>query len=145
MRPASGNVSLAVEDLTDLKLSMERIILAKIDALDSFFSAVLRVRLRLPPATKFDLVPGQYMEVLGASGVRRSYSLAKRAEGGALELNIRRVAGDAMRKYCFVIGKINNLLCIDGPRSRFTLQSNIRYGCDLPRDRHGDRPRESDA
>ena len=124
VRVATGSVTLSVEDLTDLKLPASRIVPAKIGSLEKLSPDVLRVRLRLPPGTSFDFASGQYADVIGPGGIRRSYSLAKRADGGGIELHIRRVDGGAMSDYWFGQAKLNDLLRIDGPRGTFTLRSN---------------------
>jgi CDP-4-dehydro-6-deoxyglucose reductase, E3 len=124
VRVATGSVTLSIEDLTDLKLPASRIVPSKVDSLENLSPDVLRVRLRLPPGTSFAFAPGQYVDVLGPGGIRRSYSLAKRADGGAIELHIRRVDGGAMSDYWFGRVKLNDLLRVDGPRGTFTLRSD---------------------
>lgn len=51
------------------------------------------LRLVVKPAQPFAFKPGQYLDVLHASGAKRSYSIASLPRTGELELHIRRVPG----------------------------------------------------
>ena len=124
VRAACEDVKVQIEDLTDLCLPTARLVPAKIDDLHMMSNDVMRVRLRLPPSAKFDYVAGQYIDITGPGGIRRSYSLARYSDGNSLELHIRRIYGGAMSGYIFDEAKINDLVQIDGPKGTFTLRHN---------------------
>ena len=84
---------------------------------------VMRVVLRLPPTAEFSFIPGQYIDVIGPSGVRRSYSLANASFADKkLELHIRSVDGGVMSQYWFGQAKTNDLLRLNGPLGTFFLR-----------------------
>ncbi|MCV2371186.1 FAD-binding oxidoreductase [Paucibacter oligotrophus] len=118
---ACSNVQLALNDLGgELKLMK---LPARLDALDRPAADVLRLSLRLPPNSGFKYLAGQHIELLGADGIRRSYSLASAPQAdGKLELHIRRVDGGAMSEYWFMAAKVNDLLRFEGPRGSFFLR-----------------------
>lgn len=122
VRSPLEDVAVDLYEIDGARFAKPRMLPAKIDALDMLSDDVIRVRLRLPPSTKFDYVAGQYVDVVGKGGLRRSYSLARRADGGPLELHIRRVEGGAMSGYWFDEAKINDLLRIRGPVGTFCLR-----------------------
>jgi CDP-4-dehydro-6-deoxyglucose reductase len=63
---------------------------------------------------------GQYVDVIGSGGIRRSYSVANApASDNQLQLHIRAVDSGAMSKYWFDQAKINDLLRINGPLGSF--------------------------
>lgn len=122
VRTALEDVAVDIHEIDGTRFSKPRMVPAKIDALEMLSVDVMRVRLRLPPGTRFDYVAGQNVEVVGKGGLRRSYSLARRADGGLLELHIRRVEGGAMSAYWFGEAKVNDLLRIHGPLGTFCLR-----------------------
>jgi len=85
---------------------------------------ILQIFLRLPPKAEFDYMPGQYIDVIGPRGVRRSYSLASAnfAEK-TLELHIRSVESGIMSQYWFNQAKTNDLLRLNGPLGTFFLRN----------------------
>ena len=91
---------------------------------------VVRVLLRLPPTTEFSFIPGQYVDVIGPAGIRRSYSLANASFADkSLELHIRAVEGGVMSDYWFNQAKSNDLLRLNGPLGTFFLRNSA--GIDL--------------
>ena len=120
---AAGDVSLQAENLARLAGIDARTLPARLDSITHLAHDVVHVVLRLPPASPLKFLPGQYINVIGDGGLRRSYSLAEapRADG-KLELMIRRVDGGAMSAYWFDKAKPNDLLRIDGPRGTFFLR-----------------------
>jgi CDP-4-dehydro-6-deoxyglucose reductase len=84
---------------------------------------VLSVKLRLPPNTPFTFLAGQYIDVIGPGGVRRSYSIANApASDKQLHLHIRGVQSGAMSHYWFDQAKVNELLRITGPLGSFFIR-----------------------
>jgi len=130
-RSATGNVSLDIEDLSNIKLMIPKIVPAKINAINSLTKDILKVTLRLPKGRKFEFIEGQYIDLIGQAGISRSYSLARYCDGMMLELHVRRVIGGKMSSYLFDSAKVGDLLRINGPRGTFTLRhdpdSNIVF------------------
>jgi CDP-4-dehydro-6-deoxyglucose reductase, E3 len=123
VRSAASDVDLQVEDLGDVNLIPARTIPCRIQSLDRTSQGVARVVLRLPPASKFDFHPGQYVEVIGHGGLRRSYSIANAPmPSSRIELHVRRVPGGAMSEYWFEQAQIDDLLRLNGPLGTFFLR-----------------------
>lgn len=122
VRSPLEDVAVDLTEIDGARFAKPRMLPAKIDALDMLSDDVIRVRLRVSPSTRFDYVAGQYVDVVGKGGLRRSYSLARRANGGPLELHVRRVEGGAMSAYWFGEAKVNDLLRIHGPVGTFCLR-----------------------
>ncbi len=122
-RAAETDLILEVEDLAGLALPPARTLPCRISSIDKPAPDVARIRLRLPPASDFQFLPGQYIEMIGHGGLRRSYSLASAgpAEQG-LELHVRAMAGGAMSSYWFNQAQINDLLRLQGPLGTFFLR-----------------------
>ena len=76
VRSACTDLELQVEDIGKYVLPAAVTLPCRIHSIDYLASDVLRVVLRLPPTSEFEYIPGQYLDVIGPSAVRRSYSLA---------------------------------------------------------------------
>jgi CDP-4-dehydro-6-deoxyglucose reductase len=84
---------------------------------------VLKIILRLPPQQPMDYHPGQYVDVIGVDGIRRSYSVANAPSADrCIELHIRQVPNGAMSSYWFERAKLNDLLRLHGPLGTFFLR-----------------------
>jgi len=96
---------------------------SRIDAIERLAPDVVHVTLRLPPTVSLRFLPGQYVNVIAAGGLRRAYSLANapRADN-KLELMIREVPGGVMSEYWFGTAAAKDLLRIEGPRGTFFLR-----------------------
>ncbi len=130
VRTALTDLVLGVDTLDGIALPQVRTVPCRIAGIERLAPDVLRILLRLPPAATFDLLPGQYIEVIGPNGVRRSYSLAANGPpGAALELHVREVHGGVMSDYWFHHAKDNDLLRLHGPLGTFVL--NDVAGIDL--------------
>jgi CDP-4-dehydro-6-deoxyglucose reductase len=120
VRTATSDIELDLEDLGDVRLFSARTLACRVQSLERLAPDVLRVTLRLPPTAEFGYLPGQYIDVIGAGGVRRSYSIANApALDKCLELHIREVDGGAMSAYWFGSAKVNDLLRLHGPLGTF--------------------------
>ncbi|HTQ36223.1 MAG TPA: 2Fe-2S iron-sulfur cluster-binding protein [Steroidobacteraceae bacterium] len=116
VRKATSNVALDVDDLTGVTVHPARTVPCRIHALQPLSVDVMRATLRLPPGTVFSYHPGQYIDVIGHGGVRRSYSIANApAAAGLLELHIRKIGSGAMSDYWFGKAAVNDLLRLRGP------------------------------
>lgn len=122
-RIAESDLLLEVGDIGDWVMPEIKTLPCRINAIDRLAADVVRVMLRLPPTSAFQFFPGQYIDVIGNGGVRRSYSIAG-ADAGAktLELHIRATEGGEMSKYWFDQAKQNDLLRLNGPLGTFFLR-----------------------
>jgi CDP-4-dehydro-6-deoxyglucose reductase len=123
VRTVATDAQIAVEDLGAMKLFPVRMLPARIDSLERLSGNVLKTVLRLPPGSDFQYYAGQYVEVIGPGGVRRSYSIAN-APGSSkgIELHIGHVTGGEMSRYWFEHAAKNDLLRINGPLGTFFLR-----------------------
>lgn len=123
VRSAQTDVTLEVEDLGNVVLPPSKTLPGRISSIDKLANDVIRVMLRLPPTADFRSIPGQYIDVIGPGGVRRSYSLANaNTSDKILELHIRAVDGGVMSDYWFKQAKANDLLRFNGPLGTFFLR-----------------------
>lgn len=119
-RAALTDVMLDVEDLGLPDNIVRKILPCRIDGMSALASDVMRIMLRLPPTSTFAYLPGQYVNVIGPNGIRRSYSIANANSGDKrIELHIRHVPGGSMSQYWFEKARLNDLLRIDGPIGTF--------------------------
>ena len=124
VRSALSDVDLDVADLGDVKLFHPKTLPCRIQSLELVTHDIVRVSLRLPPTSVFDFRPGQYVDVIGHSGARRSYSIANAPrEDKVLEFHIRRMPDGVMSRYWFDTAKVNDLLRLHGPLGTFFLRS----------------------
>jgi CDP-4-dehydro-6-deoxyglucose reductase len=122
-RSAESNLDLDIEDLGDVQLFPARTYPCRIQALQRLAPTVLCVTLRLPPSSELLFHPGQYVDVIGPAGVRRSYSLANAPRDDRLiDLHIREVPGGEMSRYWFERATVGDLLRIYGPLGTFFLR-----------------------
>jgi CDP-4-dehydro-6-deoxyglucose reductase len=123
VRTAETDVELEIEDLGDVGLAPPKTLPCRISELTKVAPDVVIVRLRLPPSSAFPYIAGQYINVIGPNGIRRSYSLANASHDRKfLELHIRYVDGGAMSDYWFNQAKMNDLLRLNGPLGTFFLR-----------------------
>jgi CDP-4-dehydro-6-deoxyglucose reductase len=124
VRFAQTDLTLEVEDLGGVVLPPIKTLPCRISSIEKTAPDIVNVRLRMPPTADFKYIPGQYIDVIGPSGVRRSYSLAN-ADGThkTLELHIRSVDSGVMSDYWFKQAKVNDLLRFNGPLGTFFLRN----------------------
>jgi CDP-4-dehydro-6-deoxyglucose reductase, E3 len=123
LRQAEGDIALEVEDLGHLGLPAPRTLPCRIHSMLRPSDDVLCLQLRLPPHSGFTYRAGQYIDLIGPGGVRRSYSLANaHTPDGLLELHVRKVDGGALSRYWFEGAKVNDLLRLRGPLGTFVLR-----------------------
>ena len=124
VRSAESDITLEVEDLGGTLLPTVKTLPCRISQLNLLAPNVIQVMLRLPPTADFNFIPGQYIDVIGQNGIRRSYSLANADfTDRILELHIRAVKGGAMSEYWFTHAKVNDLLRLNGPLGTFFLRN----------------------
>lgn len=123
VRSAASDVCLDIEDLGDVQLAAAKTLPCRIQSLEHVAPYVLKVELRLPPNSVFNYLPGQYIDVIGSGGIRRSYSIANAPSAEKhLELHIKQVPAGAMSDYWFGQAKVNDLLRLNGPLGTFFLR-----------------------
>ncbi|WP_198120627.1 2Fe-2S iron-sulfur cluster-binding protein [Massilia rhizosphaerae] len=125
-RAADTDLVLEVDDLGGIELPRPKMWPCRIKEIIHLAPDVVKVILRLPPTADFQFVPGQYIDVIGPNGIRRSYSLANSSFADkVLELHIRAVEGGAMSDYWFKQAKPNDLLRLNGPLGTFFLRETV--------------------
>lgn len=122
-RTATAPAQLDIEDLGELGKLQVKTLPCRIDQLQLLTDDVMEVTLRTPPASQLEYVPGQYVDMIGKDGLRRSYSIANAPrEDGKLTLQIRKVPDGEMSHYWFSEAKTNDLLRLEGPLGTFSLR-----------------------
>ncbi len=91
---------------------------ARINKITIKTNTILEVELRLPPSAQFKFLEGQYINVIGPSSVRRSYSIAN-SGGKLIKLFIRKVDNGWLSNYWFNNAKVSDLIRIEGPKGTF--------------------------
>ncbi len=111
-----ADMHIEVEDLGDVVVPVPKIMPCRISTIERLGVDVVRVVLRTPPATPLQWLAGQYIDVIGPEGVRRSYSLANACLAhNEIELHVRQVSGGVMSQYWFDTAQPNDLLRLHGP------------------------------
>ena len=128
-RGIAGDVNLNAENLTELKGIKKITGPCKIDSLDRQGDDVIEVVLRTPPSSVIEFLPGQYVDIIGPNGVRRSYSIANAPmKSGRIRLFVKKVDGGLFSEYWFNTAKVNDLLRFEGPLGTFFLpKSNKKH------------------
>ncbi len=124
VRTPKSEVLLEIEDLSALNLPEVRTLPAKIHRIRRLATDVMGVHLRLPPNSDFMYCVGQYIDVIGSDGIKRSYSIANApASDQLVEIQVKRVDGGRMSDYWFERAQVNDLLRIKGPLGTFCLRN----------------------
>lgn len=123
-RTAIQDTTLYVSDLTGLNLPKVQTLPAKISKLEQLSDDVLRVRLRFPPGREIAFLSGQYADVIGPGGLRRSYSFATAPGESEVEFHIRYVPEGKMSALWFKTARPGDLLRIQAPKGTFVLRAN---------------------
>lgn len=85
------------------------------------------VSLDLPTGVSFRFRAGQYVEIILADGLRRSFSVASAPhEPATVELHVRRVPGGRLTPRIFEQWKAGDPLTIEGPKGGFYLRKEVR-------------------
>lgn len=123
VRSADTDLEIEVEDLGGVTLPSIKTLPCRISRMARLAPDVMQVELRLPPTASFEFIAGQYIDVIGPGGIRRSYSIANApATAKTIELHIRAVKGGAMSDYWFHHARENDLLRLNGPLGTFFLR-----------------------
>ena len=125
-RVAKTDLQLDIEDLGELGSIQTKTLPCRIDSLQSLSNDVVEVVLRTPPSSRLEYLPGQYVDMIGKDGLRRSYSIANAPrEDGKVTLQIRKVEQGKMSQYWFEEAKANDLMRMEGPLGTFCLRKSI--------------------
>jgi CDP-4-dehydro-6-deoxyglucose reductase len=120
----TSNLVLDVEDLTGVEFYEKKIVPAKIQAIETITTDVIKIQLRLPPRSNFKYNSGQYVNIIKGS-IKRSYSVANAfQENTFLEFFIKKYENGLMSKYWFNEAKVNDLLRLEGPLGSFFLRES---------------------
>lgn len=123
VRSASTDMLIEVEDLGDQVIPEVKTLPTRISSLEKLAPDVLSVKLRFPPNSSLTYLAGQYIDVIGPGGLRRSYSVSNApAADNQLQLHIRAVQGGVMSDYWFNQAKANDLVRINGPLGSFFMR-----------------------
>jgi CDP-4-dehydro-6-deoxyglucose reductase len=124
-RTALTDLQLNMIDLGELGNIQVKTLPCRIDSIQHRSADVVEVTLRLPPNSSLEYLPGQYVDMIGKDGLRRSYSVANAPrEDGKISLQIRKVENGQMSRYWFNEAKENDLLRMEGPLGTFCLREN---------------------
>ncbi|MGC7405618.1 2Fe-2S iron-sulfur cluster-binding protein [Pandoraea pneumonica] len=123
VRTIDSDVTVEAQTLGAITLPTAKTVPCRVGEIVRLAPDVVQVFLRVPPSAQFDFLPGQYIDVIGPGGERRSYSLANaKADDRVLELQVRFVEGGMMSQYWFHQAKTNDLLRLHGPLGTFFLR-----------------------
>lgn len=124
-RAAKTDIQLDIEDLGELGSIQTKTLPCRIDSLQRLSDDVVEVVLRTPPTGRLAYLPGQYVDMIGKDGLRRSYSVANAPrKDGKITLQIRKVEQGKMSQYWFEEAKANDLLRMEGPLGTFCLRKS---------------------
>lgn len=122
-RSALSDLQLDIEDIGELGQIQVKTLPCRINDIHQLSDDVIQVVLRTPPGSNLEYLPGQYVDMIGKEGLRRSYSIANAPqEDGQVTLQIRKVENGQMSHYWFSEAKSNDLLRLEGPLGTFCLR-----------------------
>ncbi len=117
--PAS-NLDLDISEVENPSGASPSIIPCRVSSIVQLANDVLEVTLRTPPGKALNFTAGQHLQVIGPTGVRRSYSLAHRPrQDNSLSLHIKKYENGMMSDYWFNRARSNDLLRLEGPFGTF--------------------------
>lgn len=118
VRKPTSNLILDIEDLSAYPLEPIRTLPSKVDAIKKFSDSIIELKLRVPPQSNFNFLPGQYINIIKGD-YKRSYSIAINDSSNGIVLFIKNYQGGKFSNYLFNEAKINDLLRIEGPLGTF--------------------------
>jgi CDP-4-dehydro-6-deoxyglucose reductase len=130
VRKPTSDLILDIEDLSAYALEPIRTLPSKVDAIKKFSDSIIELKLRVPPQSNFNFLPGQYINIIKGD-YKRSYSIAINDISNGIVLFIKNYQGGKFSNYLFNEAKINDLLRIEGPLGTFfyreTKKTNIVF------------------
>jgi len=115
----NSNLLIEAEDLSALQAAPVQTLPMRIEKIIRHSERIVEIEFRFPSTANFRFLEGQYIDVIGPNGIRRSYSIANCADEKNIRLLIRRVDGGMLSKYWFEEAKPNDLLRMEGPKGTF--------------------------
>lgn len=122
VRQAKSDLVLDVQDLSHLNIATPRTLSCKINYIGHLTPDIMHIQLRLPPKTQFEFLAGQFVEIVGRNGIRRSYSIASDPSRSLLDFHIRIVEDGVLSAYWRDHAKVGDLLRLRGPLGTFFLR-----------------------
>jgi CDP-4-dehydro-6-deoxyglucose reductase len=130
VRKPTSDLKLDIEDLSAYALEPIRILPSKIDAIKKLSDTIIELKLRVPPQSNFNYLPGQYVNII-KDDYKRSYSIAINDCSNGLVFFIKNYQGGKFSNYLYNEAKTNDLLRIEGPLGTFfyreTNKTNIIF------------------
>ena len=123
---AASDILIDAIDLSAMRGIEVKILPTRINSLDLLSEDIMQVKLRLPPASNFEFLEGQFIDIIGPNSIRRSYSIASISSNKEIIILIKRVKGGEFSNYWFNEAKSNNLLRIEGPKGTFFLRDKAK-------------------
>lgn len=124
VRYAIDDILIEIDDLGDIELPKATTIPCKISNIEKVSEDIINLTLRIPPNTNFNFIPGQYLDIIGLNGVKRSYSIANNFQNNLIELHIKEVPNGEFSDYWFKNAKLGDLLRLNGPHGTFFLRES---------------------
>jgi len=113
------DILIDAEDLSALKDIEVKTLPARINSVVRHSENIIEIDLRLPPAASFSFLEGQFIDVIGPAGIRRSYSIGNSSDDAVIKLFIKKLEDGVLSQYWFHEAKENDLLRIEGPKGSF--------------------------
>jgi CDP-4-dehydro-6-deoxyglucose reductase len=123
---AASDILIDATDLSAMHGIEVKILPTRINSLELLSEDIMQVKLRLPPASNFVFLEGQFIDIIGPNSIRRSYSIASISSNKEIILLIKRVKNGELSNYWFNEAKSNNLLRIEGPKGTFFLRDRAK-------------------
>lgn len=106
-----------------VQLPESRTLSVRIASIEKVGNDVAVLRLHQDSGAPLAYLPGQYLDILLADGVRRSYSMATMGGGDTLELHIRHLPGGRFTDHVFGTLRVGERLTLEGPTGDFYLRT----------------------
>lgn len=121
---AKSDLSLSVDELLDFELPKSKLVPSKIKSINYLKNDVIELKLRFPPNVDFSFMPGQYVDLIGPGGMKRSYSIANSSFADReLCFHIKRINDGQFSNYWFNVASQDDLIRVEGPKGTFVLRS----------------------
>jgi CDP-4-dehydro-6-deoxyglucose reductase len=122
-RKPISDISLDMEDVGTYGIQPVKTFPAKIDSISKLTESVIELKLRIPPQTNFQYLPGQYVNII-KDDYKRSYSIAANNAHDGIILYIKNYEGGRFSNYLFNEAKLNDLLRVEAPLGTFFLRNS---------------------
>ena len=121
------DITIDAKDLSVLRDIKKVLVPAKINTLELLSKDIIKIDLRLPPVNSLNFIEGQYIDLIGPNGIKRSYSIASKKDSDLISLIIKRVDKGVFSEYLFNKAKANDLLRIEGPKGTFFVRDLSKH------------------